>query len=387
MTYRTRWILPDAIEDILPAEARHIETLRRLLLDGLASRGYEFIVPPMLGYIESLVTGSSDDLDLRTFKLVDQLSGRTLGVRADITPQVARIDAHLLNRKGITRLCYCGTVLHTLPAGFNATREPLQFGAEIYGHAGIEADIEIVWLLSETLRLCSLEASRIDLGHVGIFHALTEKAGLDTATEQQLFSALQAKNIPELQALTQSMEQPIRSALLALPDLYGGRDVLQRARDQLPPLPQIIKALDDLQQLADIVPSLPIGFDLSDLRGYNYHSGIVFAAYHKAASGAIALGGRYDEVGAAYGRARPATGFSMDLREIARLMPLNVTQSAILAPWDQDDRLNAEVIRLRDQGEIVVRELPGHEGTWQETGCDRQLVRRGKKWLVEPLSE
>jgi ATP phosphoribosyltransferase regulatory subunit len=387
MTYRTRWILPDAIEDILPIEARHIETLRRLLLDDLACRGYEFIVPPMLGYIESLVTGSSDDLDLRTFKLVDQLSGRTLGIRADITPQVARIDAHLLNRKGITRLCYCGTVLHTLPAGFNATREPLQFGAEIYGHAGIEADIEIVWLLSETLRLCSLEASRIDLGHVGIFHALTEKAGLNTATEQRLFSALQAKNIPELQALTQSIEQSLRTAILALPDLYGGREVLQKARKQLPPLAQIITALDELQQLADIMPSLPIGFDLSDLRGYNYHSGIVFAAYHQAASGAIALGGRYDEVGAAYGRARPATGFSMDLREIARLMPLNVTKSAILAPWEQDDQLNAEVIRLRDQGEIVVRELPGHQGTWQETGCDRQLVRRGNKWLIEPLSE
>ncbi len=387
MTQRSSWLLPDAIEDILPAEARQIEILRRLLLDDFERRGYEFIMPPMLGYIESLVTGSSDDLDLRTFKLVDQISGRTLGIRADITPQVARIDAHLLNRNGVSRLCYCGSVLHTLPAGFNATREPLQFGAEIYGHAGIEADIEIVWLLSETLRLCALEASRIDLGHVGIFHALVKSADIDTCAEQTLFAALQSKNIPELESLTQSMAAPVRSALLALPGLYGEREVLERARKELPPLPQITIALDELQQLADIMAGLPVGFDLADLRGYHYHSGVVFAAYHAAASGAIALGGRYDEVGAAYGRARPATGFSMDLREISRLMPLQSYRSSILAPWSQDDDLNAEVLRLRSQGEIVVRELPGHQGSWREAGCDRQLVRRGKQWLVEPLTE
>ena len=379
-----RWILPDAIEDVLPSEAARIESLRRLLLDMFRQHGYKFIMPPLLEYADSLAGGSSHDLDLRTFKLVDQISGRTLGIRADITPQVARIDAHLLNHRGVERLCYCGSVLHTLPAGFNATREPLQIGAEIYGHQGIEADIEIIQLLSDTLQLSSLDAFRLDLGHVDIFHTLTRDAGLNASAKLAMFSALQTKDISALSELTQGMSESDRAALLALPELYGGRAVLDRARKLLP-LNKVGRALDELQQLADAMPALPIGFDLADLRGYDYHSGVVFAAYHAGSSSAIALGGRYDEIGKAYGQARPATGFSLDLRVIAQLSPLEPERFAILAPWIMDDQLSLEITRLRAQGEIVWRQLPGHEGTLHETNCDRQLVLRNGKWIVEPI--
>ncbi len=379
------WLLPEAIEDILPAEACRIEKLRRLLLDEFELRGYRLVMPPLLEHLESLLSGSGQDLDLRTFKLVDQISGRTLGIRADITPQVARIDAHLLNRQGVVRLCYCGSVLHTLPAGFNATREPLQIGAELYGHKGIEADIEMVGMLGEALILCSLTTARIDLGHVAIFHALTESAGLGADEEQALFAALQAKDVPALTGLTAAIAEPARAALRALPDLYGGREVLARAQTQLPKLPRIVTALAELQRLADALPNQPIGFDLADLRGYHYHSGIVFAAYHASASGAIALGGRYDEIGKNFGRARPATGFSMDLRQVAQLTPPAAAKAAILAPWQPDDKLNQEVIRLRQQGEIVWHDLPGHENTGNEAGCDRQLILRKGKWIVEPI--
>ena len=376
-----RWLLPEAIEDILPAEALRIETLRRRLLDDFATRGYQLVVPPLLEHLDSLLSGGGEDLDLRTFKLVDQTSGRALGVRADITPQVARIDAHLLNRQGIARLCYCGSVLHTLPAGFNATREPLQIGAELYGHEGIEADIEIIGLLGESLRLCALDAARIDLGHAGIFHALTSSAGIDGATEKLLFAALQAKDVSALTDLVNGMTEPARSALLALPTLYGGREVLGRARAVLPATAPITKALHQLQQVADAMAALPIGFDLSDLRGYQYHCGIVFAAYHAKASGAIALGGRYDGVGKAFGRARPATGFSMDLRELARPTTPTSVPSAIFAPYLADDKLIAEIQRLRGKGEIVWCDLPGHAD--EDKRCDRMLVLRDGKWIVD----
>ncbi len=379
------WLLPEAIEDVLPAEARRIETLRRKLLDDLELRGYQLVMPPLLEHLDSLLSGGGQDLDLRTFKLVDQTSGRTLGIRADITPQAARIDAHLLNRQGVLRLCYCGSVLHTLPAGFNATREPLQIGAEIYGHKGIEADKEIIWILNEALMICSLDTARIDLGHVGIFRALTAPAKVDDATEQALLAAMRSKDIPALTDLTAGMPDGIRNALLALPELYGGREVLQRARAVLPAMPEITTALEELQQIVDAMPNLPVGFDLADLRGYHYHSGIVFAAYHADSSSAVALGGRYDNIGEVFGRARPATGFSMDLREIARRAPLNVSRSAILAPWVMDDKLSLEVIRLRGQGEVVWIDLPGHEATRNETNCDRQLVLRDNKWVVESL--
>lgn len=383
-----RWLLPEAIEDVLPRDATRIEFLRRSLLDEFSRHGYDFVIPPLLEYVESLLTGSSHDLDLRTFKLVDQLSGRSMGVRADITPQVARIDAHLLNRKGVARLCYCGSTLHTLPAGFNATREPLQIGAELYGHAGLEADIEVIRLLAAALDSSNIAASRFDLGHVAVFRALAQKAGLAAGAEEELFDALQGKDVPTVRELVAGVADPVRSALLALPELYGDRRVLARAAQVLPALPEIAAALSDLHRIADALSDLPLSFDLADLRGYHYHSGVVFAAYCAGSAGAVALGGRYDDFGRTFGRARAATGFSMDLRELARLSsPNGAARGAILVPWPEDDALHAEAQRLRAQGECVVLALPGHEGTWREAGCDRILVRRGDDWIIESLKE
>lgn len=380
-----RWLLPEAVEDILPREARQLEAMRRRLLDAYRLRGFDLVIPPLLEYLDSLLIGSGSDLNLRTFKLVDQLSGRTLGLRADITPQVARLDAHLLNREGVTRLCYFGSVLHAQPAGFNTTREPLQIGAEIYGHAGVEADAEIIALLGESLMQCGLKASRLDLGHVGVFNALAELAGITGDQEQEVLGALQAKDIPALQGLVAEVGEPVRAALLALPELYGGREVLHRAESILPRDPRIQAALGDLRRLADYLDGLPVSFDLSDLRGYHYHSGIVFAAYCHGYPGPIALGGRYDEVGLAFGRGRPATGFSMDLREILRLIPSEAERGAILAPLTGEAGLDTAVLELRAAGEVVMAALPGHDGSWQEAGCDRLLVLRDGVWAVEAL--
>ncbi|MEW5889628.1 MAG: ATP phosphoribosyltransferase regulatory subunit [Pseudomonadota bacterium] len=377
-----RWLLPEAIEDILPAEAERIERLRRAMLDEFRVHGYELVVPPLLEYLESLLTGSGRDMDLRTFKLVDQLSGRTMGIRADITPQVARIDAHLLNRKGVARLCYCASVLHALPASLTATREPLQIGAELYGHAGIEADTEVIRLLARALSIAGVTASRIDLGHVGVFRALAVRAGVDAELEQELFAALQTKDLPGLRELVTGIAEPLRSALLALPECYGDARALEKTARLLPQDAEIGQALDDLRRLAEALKELPVSFDLADLRGYHYHSGVVFAAYCAAHPGAIALGGRYDKVGKAFGRGRPATGFSMDLRDLAQLGAASARPGAILAPWDEDADLRAAIEALRAQGEVVVEALPGHEGNWAETGCDRRLVKRDGRWQV-----
>jgi ATP phosphoribosyltransferase regulatory subunit len=385
-----RWLLPEGIEDLLPDEARAVEALRRRLLDEFGRHGYQLVAPPLLEYLESLLTGSGHDLDPRTFKLVDQLSGRTMGLRADITPQVARIDAHLLNRKGVTRLCYCGSVLHTLPAGLLASRELLQIGAELYGHVGPEADSEIIRLLARALDLAAIASTRIDLGHVGIFRALMAEAGLAGDVEQEVFAALQAKDTPTLAGLVATVPEPARSALLALPDCYGGVEALDRAVRRLPAIPEITDALTILRRLAaDLadLPNMPVGFDLADLRGYHYHSGVVFAAYCAGAPGAVALGGRYDKVGETFGRGRPATGFSMDLRDLSRLSPRQEASGAVLAPWPEDRELHQEIECLRSRGETVVLALPGHDGDWREAGCDRMLSRRGAEWIVEPLKE
>jgi len=381
-----RWVLPESIEDVLPPEARRLERLRRALLDEFALHGYELVLPPLLEYLESLLTGSGRDMDLRTFKLVDQLSGRSMGIRADITPQVARIDAHLLNRKGVARLCYCGSVLHTLPAGLTATREPLQIGAELYGHAGIEADVEIIRLLARALEIAGVRASRIDLGHVGVFRALSARGGIEAELEQELFAVLQAKDMPDLRELVRDVPEPVRSALLALPECYGGAEALERVRALLPGDAEIGQAVGDLRRLATALPDLPVSFDLADLRGYHYHSGVVFAAYCAGHPGAIALGGRYDKVGKAFGRGRPATGFSLDLRELSPLEESQAVSGAVLAPVvGTDAALTEAVSALRAAGDIVIEALPGHEGTWNEAGCDRQLAQRAGKWIVEKI--
>ena len=315
-----RWILPEYIEDILPGEAMRIEQLRRRILDLFFANQYELVIPPLLEYTDSLLTGTGHDLELRTFKVLDQLSGRMMGLRADITPQVARIDAHLLNRKGVTRLCYCGSVLHTRPASPNATREPIQIGAEIYGHAGVQSDLEVLRLLCEALELAGARGTRADIGHVAVFRSLVRAAKVDAELEGRLFEALQKKDVPALKDLTRRLGATTRDALLLLPQLYGGIEILAVAEEKLPQIPQLKGALQTLRKLAAAC-RIPASFDLAELRGYHYHSGVVFDAYCEGAGGAahfpVARGGRYDEVGKAFGRARPATGFSIDLRSLA----------------------------------------------------------------------
>jgi ATP phosphoribosyltransferase regulatory subunit len=310
-----KWLLPEFIEDILPAEAMRIERLRRTLLDLFFSRKYELVMPPLLEYMDSLLTGTGHDLELRTFKVVDQLSGRMMGVRADITPQVARIDAHLLNREGVTRLCYCGSVLHTRPAGPAATREPIQIGAELYGDGGVEADLEILQLLCQALALAGVRNARVDIGHVAVFRSIA--ADLPPELEAELFEALQKKDVPAVKELTAKLDAKTRNALLLLPELYGGPEVLDLAEKKLPKIGELARALGTLRKLARAC-KIPASFDLAELRGYHYHSGVVFDAYCDNVSGPVARGGRYDEVGKAFGRARPATGFSIDLRSIAK---------------------------------------------------------------------
>ena len=311
-----KWVLPEYLEDILPAEAMRIEALRRKILDLFFARKYELVMPPLLEYVDSLLTGTGHDLELRTFKVVDQLSGRMMGLRADITPQVARIDAHLLNRKGVTRLCYCGSVLHTRPAAPGATREPIQIGAEMYGEAGVAADVEMLELLCRALELGGVKKGRVDIGHVAVFRALAQDADVGAEREAALFEALQRKDLPALKDLSTRMPAKSREALLLLPSLYGGAEVLDEAEAKLPALPEIKRALATLRKLAKAC-KLPASFDLAELRGYHYHSGVVFDAYCDGVTGAVARGGRYDEVGKAFGRARPATGFSIDLRSLA----------------------------------------------------------------------
>ncbi|MBS1160304.1 MAG: phosphoribosyltransferase regulatory subunit [Proteobacteria bacterium] len=381
------WLLPEYIADALPAEAARIEQLRRTVLDHFQTRGFEFVMPPLLEYLESLLTGAGQDLNLRTFKLVDQLSGRTMGVRADITPQAARIDAHLLNHQGVTRLSYCGSVLHTLPASISAGREPVQIGAELYGFAGIEADLDIIRLMAGAFAKIKLPISRIDLGHVGIFRALAEAAALPQEAEENVLRLLRAKDVPGLVEACGAVPSPYGEALQALPLLYGGVDVLDRARAELPALPAITAALDGLRHLVEAAPDLAFSIDLSDLRGYHYHNGVVFAAYCPDYPAAIALGGRYDGAGKTFGRARPATGFSMDLREVARLLPPVKAPGAILAAWAGHDRgLAAQIAACRAQGEVVVELLPG-EIACEGPLCDRKLVQVGGQWIIEAIQE
>ena len=381
------WLLPEYIADALPAEAARIERLRRTLLDHFRGHGFEFVMPPLLEYLESLLTGAGQDLDLRTFKLADQLSGRTMGVRADITPQTARIDAHLLNHCGVTRLCYCDSVLHTLPATISASRQPLQIGAELYGHAGIAADLAMIRLLAGAFARIGVPVSRIDLGHVGIFRALAEASGLPPESEEAVLSLLRAKDVPGLVEACVDVPSPYREALQRLPQLYGGVEVLDRAATELPALPAITAALDGLRHLVAAAADQPLSIDLSDLRGYHYHNGVVFAAYCPDYPVAIALGGRYDGAGKAFGRARPATGFSMDLREVARLAPLGDARGAILAPPAGDDgKLAAVIAVLREQGEVVVELLPG-ETACEGPVCDRKLVQAGGHWIMETIQE
>ncbi len=382
-----RWLLPEHVEDILPAEARTLERLRRLLLDLLETHGYELVQPPLLEYTESLLSGTGRDLDLATFRLADRLSGRQLGVRADHTPQVARIDAHLLNREGVTRLAYCGSVLHTMPAGMTTTREPIQLGAELYGHAGLEADLEVLRLMGRVLAAAGFPKVNIDIGHPRIHRALAEGAKLDREDAEALFHAVQQKDAPAVRAMAALLGPSRAAALEQLTRLNGGREVLAKARETLPEDPVVREALEALGWLAKELeaPGLEISFDLAELGGFNYESGVVFAAFAAGSPDALARGGRYDEVGRSFGRARPATGFTIDLRRLAALAPPTPRRAAILAPCVADPSLDEAVARLREAGEIVIAELPGHRAARAELGCDRTLESKDGRWQVVPL--
>ncbi len=379
------WLLPEYVQDMLPDEAWRVEQMRAQFLDLLRKSGYQLVSPPLLEYAESLLIDDSRDMDLRTFKLVDQLSGRTLALRADITPQVARIDAHLLNRQGVVRLCYAGSVLHTQPVGLTRTRELLQIGAELYGHGGLESDLEIQQLMLQSLGLLGIDNVHLDLGHVAVFRALVQHAKLGKEIEGELFAALQSKDSTALQSLVQSLDATLRNALLALPSLYGNcAEVLVRARKLLPDYAEIRAALDDLQNTSGkLLPLVStVGIDLADLRGYHYHSGMIFAAYHAGSHDPIALGGRYDDLGKSFGRARAATGFSMDLRQLYRLLPEQVARRGVLAPYLDNSALRDEIAKLRAAGEVVVVDLLGNADFRAELQCDRELVLRDGVWQV-----
>lgn len=380
------WLLPEYIADILPAEARLVEERRRALLDLFHVHGYQLVSPPLIEFIESLVTDG--ELDLRTFKLTDQLSGRQMGLRADIAPQVARIDAHLLNRNGVVRLCYAGSVVHTLPGSLLGSREQLQVGAEIYGHAGVEADAEIIGLLLDALRQLGVSKVQLDVGHVGIFRSLVAHFGIVGEQQQTLYAALQGKDAATTRDVLAQLSLAAAQCFGALASLHGGAEVIGRARTLLPDLPQIAAALDALLAIGRAVQAkgAELYFDLVELRGANYHSGLVFAAYAPGWPNSIARGGRYDDVGSKFGRARPATGFSFDLRELIGGLSLPDAPQAVLAPYgEQDVELDSAIARLRQQGEMVIVDLPGHGSGAGELNCDRTLVKVDGQWIVRPL--
>jgi ATP phosphoribosyltransferase regulatory subunit len=389
-----RWLLPEGIDEVLPPEAWQLEAVRRRLLDLFRAWGYELIIPPFIEYLESLLTGTGRDLELQTFKLTDQLSGRLMGIRADITPQAARLDAHQLRRDEPTRLCYLGTVLHSRPDGFAGSRSPLQLGAELYGHAGVESDVEIVCLMMETLAAAGVGDVYLDLGHVGVYRGLARAAGLDAAQETTLFDALQRKAEPEIEALVRELRvpEPLAGMFRALAELNGGAEVCARAREQLAGGPaDVLAAIDYVEtvgrELERRLPGVPVHVDLAELRAYHYQTGIVFAAFVPGEGEEIARGGRYDNIGREFGRARPATGFSADLKTMLRVAGSAVPADApprLFAPAIVDAGLDAAIAELRGQGRVVVRELPGQVGDAVAMGCSQQLVYTGGTWVIEP---
>jgi len=383
------WVLPDHIADVLPSEARHIEELRRCLLETARGYGYELVMPPLVEHLDSLLTGTGEALDLLTFKLVDQLSGRTLGLRADITPQVARIDAHLLNRRGVARLSYCGPVVHTRIDRPLASREPLQFGTEIYGHAGLEADLEVLELAQACLHAAGVRGMQIDLADVRVIDAVLAPAALDAARTHRIHAALAIKDAAALEVLSGNLPKRVQEDLLALPRLFGGLEVLEQARAQLQPSALLHTSLDSLSWLVAQLGAVPVSIDLADLRGYAYYTGMRFAVFAPGRAGEpeeLARGGRYDEVGAVFGRKRPAVGFSLDIKELVGAVESPALRAAVRAPWGVDTGLRDAITMLRAQGHTVVCALPGHEHEIDEFFCDRALEQdSGGAWTVKPL--
>jgi len=396
MQQKDSWLLPDGIDEILPAEAKHLEQLRGRLLDSFSSWGYDLVIPPFIDFLDSLLTGSGHDLDLQTFKLTDQISGKMLGIRADMTPQVARMDAHNIKHEWPTRLCYVGTILHTRGDPLEKTRSPMQIGAELYGHAGIESDIEVIRLMLEMLAITGLQNVHLDLGHVGIYRALSKQAGLTSLQESELFDVLQRKARTELAELMLSynIDNDLKNMLLKLPELNGNKDMIAKAQSVFAKANDEVKtALADLVGIADKLashfPSLPISFDLAELRGYHYHTGVVFAAFIPSVGREIARGGRYDNIGAIFGRARPATGFSADLKLLSTLSKPaypSVQAELIFAPYNEDSALTEKIRDLRAQQRAVVQQLPGQTGSATDLACTSILENDNQNWVVRPLA-
>jgi len=395
MQQKDSWLLPEGISEVLPEQAAHLEGLRRNLLDTFDRWGYQLVIPPFVDFLDSLLTGSGHDLDLQTFKLTDQLSGELLGVRADMTPQVARIDAHNLKYEWPTRLCYAGTVLHTLGDPLEKTRSPMQIGAELYGHAGIESDYEVIQLMLEMLAISGVQNVHLDMGHVGIYRSLVEQAGLNTQQEVELFDVLQRKARTELAELVErfAISDQFKTIFNTLPKLNGGVDVLARAVKLLDVSNKNIQtALQDLQIIAEKLqrdyPALTISFDLAELRGYHYHTGMVFAAFVPNIGREIARGGRYDNIGQVFGRARPATGFSADLKVLAGLLDGEIESAVqtVFAPALDDSDLSETIRDMRAAGIRVIQELPGQQGSMEQLGCNAVLEKQDRQWVVKPLA-
>lgn len=396
MQKKDSWLLPQGIDDVLPKDAKKLEYLRRQLIDVFSCWGYELVIPPVVDFLDSLLTGSGRDLDLQTFKLTDQVSGEMLGIRADMTPQVARIDAHNLKHNRPTRLCYVGAILRALGDSLEKNRSPMQIGAEIYGHSGLESDIEVIQLMLEMLAVTGIQNVHLDIGHVGIYRELSNQAGLSQQQEAELFNVLQRKAITELNELLESysIEDKFKNIFITLPHLNGGIDVLDKAAKVFSGVSESVsQALSELQAIANklsmLFPSLPVSFDLSELRGYHYHTGIVFAAFTPQLGREIARGGRYDNIGEFFGRARAATGFSADLKMLASLSDIKENEEShqlIYAPYVDDNSL-MEVIRdLRAKGIAVIQQLPGHNNEIEELACTDILEKDSQNWIIKPLS-
>ena len=390
MSKKNQWLLPEGIEEILPPQAAEVEATCRRILDLFQLWGYELVMPPLVEYIDSLLTGTGEDLDLQTFKVIDQLTGRSMGIRADMTPQVARIDAHNLKSEFPTRLCYRGTVIHTRPSGHGGTRAPLQVGAELHGHAGVQSDAEILSLMLKTLKVAGLSQVHVDLGHVGIYRGLTADLALNAEQGALLFDALQRKASSEIEDMFSNwgIENQNADMLLALIELNGDDSMLAQARKVLAGATEdVLACVDELEKISSLakaqVKDAPLFFDLAELRGYNYYTGFTFAAYVPGQGQGIAFGGRYDDVGAAFGRARPATGFSTDVKNLYALAGDKIVpKRAIYAPVSELPGLQEMVDSLREAGEIVISALPGQVGEAGDMACDRQLEIRNGQWTV-----
>ena len=387
-----RWLLPEGVEEILPPKAIELENLCRTIIDLFSTWGYELVIPPMVEYLESLLTGTGGDLDLKTFKLTDQLNGRLMGIRADITPQVARIDAHLLKRDTPTRLSYLGSVLHTRPGKSGETRAPLQVGAELYGHSGVASDIEIVKLMLATLKQVGINKTYIDIGHIGIFRTLSADSSLSLIQQEKVFEVLQRKAKDELKCLHKEwgITNAVSKALVEIVDLNGDITVLDEAKKLLAKIsPDSLQYLDEIKALTESIAGqseVSINVDLAELRGYHYHTGMIYTAFVPGEGEGIAFGGRYDDIGSAFGRARPATGFSTDVKSLLKQQSISKkTTSNIFAPLSSDMTLDEKINALRKSGKIVIEELEGQQASASEMNCDQQLSFVNGEWVVEDI--